>query len=247
MSTRVVWFSYKMDALPLLESLACARQTFPAGTTFHVFDQDSAPLDDGTISKLENGGAIYSQTSFERNGNLNGITSVRGEIECFLSAVKDEDDILWKMDCDTLALRPWEVILRHYERDGNLLGCGLRMPCHGYGWWGPSYTYRAAVLPVMQEHFQTLPALKNPCEDIAMSTWLLAANRKRAKTLPTKETGGPWSNYNWTTQLSLEEYARRFGIVTFGSRYQIKELSPAQQREWQADHMRAMRLLAVKG
>lgn len=240
MTTHLVWFSYSLDAAPLLQAVRCAVSTFPQGSKFHVFDQHSAPLDKATVEALQALGVRYSVTTFERNGNLNGASSVVGEIECFRSTGTEEGDLIWKSDCDTLILRP-DVMLKRFHADPNLLGAGLEMPGSAFGWWGPSYAYRRAVLGPMLDHFLTYgcPTPNFP-EDVAMSVWLQAQNPRRCSTLTTSKTGGSYSWYNWHTQLSLAEYAARFDIITFGNRAQMPSFSAVGMRLRQAAFMELM-------
>lgn len=219
MIAHLVWFSYALDAEPLKQSVICAQRTFPPRSKFHVFDECGKEMDEETVAWLQAQGVRYVVTTFNRNGNLNGTSSVLGELAAFMSCTQDPDDVIWKTDCDTSILRP-SVMLEPFQRDPNLLGAGIEMPGHGPGWWGPSYAFRREVLDWMEQDFQRIATSMLYPEDIAMSTWLLAAAKHRTRTLTTTKQGGAYAWYRWdSTRVTLADYAKMFAIVTFGARH----------------------------
>lgn len=238
--SHVCWFSYHLDALPLMQSVRCAMQTFPSDTAFWVFDQDTAPLPVAVGRWLMDRGVEVRRTSFDRRVNLNGSVSITGQIDCYLSTGAEPDDVIWKVDSDTLVLRP-AVYLDHYAARPNLEGAGCYCPRANVGWWGIGYSLRQRVLPALRATFARGCQVSRLAEDIYLSRALIGAcPPDQTLTLTTTHEGGAYMSYNFKTALPLEEYARRFDIVTFGDRTKLARLTPPQQRRKQAAAMQLM-------
>lgn len=233
----VCWFSFSLDAAPLMQSITCAQQTMPAGTAFWVFDQATSPLAPAVVRWCQDRGVDVRATHFDRRRNLNGAASIVGQLDCLLSTAAGPDDVLWKVDCDTLILRP-SVYLDQYQARPGLQGAGCYCPMAQVGWWGICYTLRQAAIPTLRQAFAQGCQVARLAEDIYLSRALIAAAPAGdTLTLSTDHKGGAYMSYNARTSLTLAEYARRFDIITFGDRDKLAHLTPAQQRHHQAANM----------
>jgi hypothetical protein len=202
----------------------------------HVFDDGKAPITGSQLRQVEGLVYSYERTTFERRGNLNGRACILGQLECYQRAVRD--GIVCKVDCDTMLFRPG-FLPEAFRADPNLLGAGIRCPMTN-GFWGPFYGYRAEALEPLARLCQVLcPTCRLP-EDLTLSGILRREAPGRARVFETGKQSGYFTGYNYRTALTLEEYIRRFHVITFGARFtQWKAfLTTAQQREWQGETMR---------
>ena len=246
LQNRVCWFSFVMDGLPLMQSVTCAQETMPPGTTFHVFDQATKPLDAAVVNWLRDRGVSVQRTTFDRRWNLNGAVSICGELECFASVCRADDEIIWKVDCDTLVLRP-EVYLKEYRKRAEVNGVGPYCPRAVEGWWGICYTLRGRMIGPMHGLFQRTCQLTRLAEDIYLSRAIIRNSAAAdTVTLLTGHEGGAYMSYNWKTGLTAEEYIRRFDVVTFGNRGQMRPLNGWQMRQKQAAMMALFNERALK-
>jgi hypothetical protein len=236
-TNHVCWFTFSLDALPLMQSVTCAMETMPQGTTFWVFDQGDKPLPPQVQRWLQDRGVNVRLTTFDRRKNLNGKTSIEGQLACYAMTGAGENDVVWKVDSDTLVLRP-DVYLDGYRKNWKLKGQGCYCPKSSLGWWGICYTLRGETLEPLRRAFTGADALVRLPEDIIISRALIhAVEGNETVTHQTKSSGGAYMNYNFRTGLTMEEYVRRFDILTFGDRGKIARLDGWQQRQKQAAAM----------
>ena len=106
------------------------------------------------------------------------------------------------------------------------------------GWWGIGYSLRQRVLAPLRRAFANGCQVSRLAEDIYLSRALIGAcPPDQTLTLTTSHEKGAYMSYNFLTPLTLEEYARRFDIITFGDRSRLSRLSPPQMRQKQAAAM----------
>lgn len=105
----IVVFCYRGEEEILPMSLGRAHAALPEAH-IHLFDDTLDPLKETTVEMLkERTGCAYTQTSFDRQRNLNGKECIVGELQCMLNAMDaddNQDGYVIKMDPDTLILRP---------------------------------------------------------------------------------------------------------------------------------------------
>ncbi len=234
-ATRVAWFVHGPDAGCLRWSVVQAQRAFPEGTTFHVFaDGRTGGLDSDAIEGLVAAGVEYGETDWDRGGNLNGLAAVRGILREMCLCAKSGEDVVWKLDADTLVGDPG-VLLDWFE-DPNMVGAGLRCPW-APGWWGISYALRAAVIAPLSniigsagEAGLAAIGLSQAHEDLVISRMLVRYElSNRLRTRLTSRYGGAFMSYNHQGAQGPEDALRRFGIVTFGNRWQIEGSESAKR------------------
>lgn len=105
----IVVFCYRGEEEILPMTLGRAHAAFPEAR-IHLFDDSLDPLRPATVSSLQEAvGCTYTETTFDRQVNLNGKECVIGELEYMLSAMEEDgnnDGYVIKMDPDTIILRP---------------------------------------------------------------------------------------------------------------------------------------------
>lgn len=227
-AVRVVWFVHRPDAACLRWSVLQARKAFPEGTTFHVFaDQRPAGFDAQDIANLVAQGVSYKVTRWPRGGNLNGLPAVLGILRCMQSVAKSKDDVVWKMDADTL-VGDASVLLDWFQ-DPNVTGAGLRCPW-ALGWWGISYALRAAVIAPLQVVIRKAGqaglaqiGLLEAHEDMVISRTLAQKESPgRLRSWLTSRSGGAFCAHNYQTGADPRRALRKWGVVTFGNRWQVE-------------------------
>ena len=103
MKIALCYFTYKLDAELLkqsLRSVARLKELRPDVTVdTYIYDDESSPLDEAPK------GVIYTQTAWDRQGNLNGIENLDG----MLSVYRAHTGYDWvvKADCDTY-INDWD-------------------------------------------------------------------------------------------------------------------------------------------
>lgn len=260
---RVVWFVHGPDEGCLRWSVWQAIQAFPIGTTFHVFADRKAGLSVEAVRGLDVAGVEYQETHWDRGGNLNGLEAVDGILGAMGGVAKCESDVIWKCDADTLVGDAG--VLLDWFRDPNVIGAGLRCP-FAEGWWGISYALRAQVIGALAGSIRGAGqaglaqiGLSQGHEDLVISRWLALHERPaRLRTWMTKRTGGAFCAHNYQGGSDPRQALRKWGIVTFGNRWQI-EGAEALRRQmvaksmrlaaggWRLDEARAWRSGAAQG
>lgn len=239
---RVVWFVHRPDAACLRWSVTQAMRAFPAGTTFHVFaDGRTGGLHARSAEWLVAAGVEYAETHWDRGGNLNGLEAVQGILRTMRGCAKGGDDVVWKLDADTLVGDP-SVLLEGFH-DPNLVGAGLLCPW-APGWWGISYALRASVIAPLSEVVGSNGeaglariGLRQAHEDLVVSRTLARYEMSsRLRTWMTRRTGGAFCAHNYQTGAAARQALQKWGIVTFGNRWQI-EGDDAHRRQMVAKSM----------
>lgn len=227
-TARVVWFVHRPDGACLRWSVRQAWRAFPEGTTFHVFaDGRTGGLHARTAEWLTASGVEYEETHWDRGGNLNGLEAVQGILRAMRGCAKGGEDVVWKLDADTLVGDPG-VLLEPFE-DPNLVGAGLRCPW-APGWWGISYALRSAMISPLAaligrngEAGLAQIGLGQAHEDLVISRTLARYELpSRIRTWMTRRTGGAFCAYNYETGVAARQALHKWGIVTFGNRWQIE-------------------------
>lgn len=243
-TARVVWFVHRPDEACLYWSVVQAKTAFPEGTTFHVFaDGLTGGLSESARSWLRVSGIEYQETRWERGGNLNGFSAVDGILTSMHGVARDRGDVVWKIDADTLVSDP-SVLLAWFS-DPEVIGAGLRCPWAA-GWWGISYALRAGTIPRLAlrvldiaQFGMDLIGLTEAHEDLVISRALAGCEAPaRLRTWMTRRTGGAFCAHNYQTGADPRQALHKWGIVTFGNRWQI-EGEDAHRRQIVADSMQA--------
>lgn len=238
---KVVWFVHGPDTQCLEQSLQQAMRAFPAGTAFFVFADWASRLRREMIASLIARGVVYRETRWARGGNLNGLPAVRGILKCLQWVAERPDDVVWKLDADTMVGDPG-VLLNHF-RDPNCTGAGLQCPW-APGWWGISYALRAAVLRSLLRIIDRAGlagladlGLTEAHEDLVISRTLARhESPSRLRSWMTTRLGGAFCAYNYHAPQQVAQALERWGIVTFGNRWQLAG-DEAQKRAFVASSM----------
>lgn len=240
---KVVWFVHGPDAACLQESLKQAQRAFPPGTAFYVFGDSGSRLSRAVVASLIAQGVVYRETRWPRGGNLNGLPAVRGILRSMIWASERPEDVIWKLDADTMVGDPG--VLLEWFQDPNLTAAGLQCPW-ALGWWGISYALRAGVLRpllriVEKAGLAGLPnlGLTEAHEDLVISRTLARhESMARMRSRLTTSTGGAFCAYNYAAPQEAGEALMKWGVVTFGNRWQLAG-DEAQKRAFVASSMAA--------
>ena len=108
-------FTYAGDSLPIRE---CVRSVIACGLFPVVCDDATNPLPRPTVAMLEDHGAEYIQTAFQRRGNLNGTDTAAGIARTLYDAARRYGTpSAIKLDSDTILIDPMPFL------DGNVGVC----------------------------------------------------------------------------------------------------------------------------
>lgn len=217
---RVYLFTYAGDQEEAKACVRCAAAALPEAV-ITVVDDGAAPIAERARTALVEAGARYHQTSWARNGNLNGPECVRGIIST-LAGEAEDDDVIVKIDSDTLLLSgDW---IRDMQRNGLALhASGYQVPSHPSERlsYGPCYAIsgRAARLAAEELELASLPPLAP--EDLTICRTV--QNHFPAEQIRLDEPWTPfyregkWTAWNWfSIAVTPQKYAD-FWMVTFGN------------------------------
>lgn len=97
-------FTYAGDSLPIRE---CVRSVIASGLFPVICDDAANPLPRPTVAMLEDYGAEYIQTTFQRRGNLNGTDTAAGIARTLHDACgRYGSPSAIKLDSDTILIDP---------------------------------------------------------------------------------------------------------------------------------------------
>lgn len=240
---KLVWFVHGPDAGCLRESIQQAQRAFPEGTAFYVFGDSGSRLSRAMVASLVAQGVVYRDTRWPRGGNLNGLPAVRGILRSMIWAAERPDDVVWKVDADTMIGDPG--VLLDWFQDPNLTAAGLQCPW-ALGWWGISYALRASALRPLLRIIEKAGltgladlGLTEAHEDLVISRTLARhESMSRMRSRLTSCTGGAYSAYNYAAPQEVGDSLLKWGLVTFGNRWQLAG-DEAQKRAFVASSMAA--------
>ncbi len=144
-------FSYKEDYASLDECIKSIQALDSFGNIF-IFDDGKNPLLEHHIPKAYN--IYYKKTFFNRNNNLNGLESIRGQLQCYYDIVQQFDCPIIKIDCDTI-LNSLKMFNEDFEAGYHFTGCNCLIPycvsgcCYGFT---PQFVYDAIEHVLHWEH-----------------------------------------------------------------------------------------------
>lgn len=239
---RVCWFAYGPSEGSLRVSVEQAQRSFPTGTTFTVFADAACPLSPQGVEWLEARGVVCRLTDWPRGGNLNGLPCVQGILECLAGVAQSPRDVIWKLDADTLVGD--SGVLLDWFHDANVVGAGLRCPW-ALGWWGISYALRAGVIAPLAEIIDQQGeagladlGLTQAHEDMVISRTLARhESPSRLRSWYSSRQGAAFIARNYREMLPAEDLLARWGVVTFGNRWQLAG-SSAERHARELDDMR---------
>ncbi len=209
---RVYLFTYAEDANPALACVRCLRNTLPEAW-ITVVDDASAPCSSNFIRQcFQLGVSSYVQSTFPRNGNLKGDICIKGILSTLVQN-SNEDDVIIKIDSDTLLLSPAPI-----ERMRNLGADGFGASSLFRPFAGLCYGFTQKALKLLHEKIYLLPSSSTIEEDlwIGKLIFLQKLNMVIDRPWTPVHTQGRWTAYNWPYSPVLELY-RSLDVVTFGT------------------------------
>lgn len=217
---RIYLFTYARDAPEAVVCVQCAQRALPEAV-ITVVDDEKDPVADSVRRQLEDAGAIYSQSSFPRNGNLRGPECVRGIIATLAKDIK-EDDLVIKIDSDSLLLNGewvYEMQLKKFV----LWGAGYQNPKNPSerSVYGSCYALRGEAVHVANTTLQSMELPPLAPEDLSIARAVqehFDQDRIRLdEPWSLKNPDSKWTAWNWWSRLVCPEKYQNFWMVTFGT------------------------------
>lgn len=239
-------FTFGPDGACALEAVSRIRKHWPRAPLY-VWEDGSDLLNQDAVDTLRSRyRAEVRPTFFERSGNLNGEECFTGMIACYAYSLESHPEIthILKVDSDTFVNRPAML-------DAAMLD-GVYAAAWSFKGWGfsgvASLLSREAVFEIeaYKGRVPGLPPRMN--EDLASGAYAYhLAEGREVRVWAYAPDGGFAASYQYgKSAVGLEEYLRRFDIITFGSRNLIEgALSDCDQRLAAAAEMAKARRLAA--
>lgn len=222
-----VIFTYPPDYLAAALAVRYLRKT---GVSVVLAVDESDP-------RVEIEGAAIVRTKFRRNGNLNGMETVIGQLETLLACCDGSEYIL-KVDSDSLVMGlGWlegriETVVGLRANDGK----------HRRSLYGFCYAVREDALPAMLAHARSMPHDEGCHEDI--TTGIIAAKVGQLFTYRHQDRGVRLGAYCWMDKGSIERWKELYEVLCFqrempmpnGRLTNRRDVSNAMRRFIQSEH-----------
>lgn len=103
----LVWFSYKNDEAELYFSVQSVLSSALPDVDYDVFIYDDAfcPMSLAAASSIREKGYFYTQTGWNRNGNIRGASHLIGASRIYSELNQKGYDVILKIDPDTVVLK----------------------------------------------------------------------------------------------------------------------------------------------
>lgn len=224
------WFSYAGDAEILPLSIEAFKIVCPEARLI-VVDDAHNPCTAETAKRCKDLGAIWNQSSWERDGNLNGPQCIEGITSEMLFNTRMSSDICIKIDCDTIvANRSW--LDRFIVSDCNFTGADDRG-----GVYGCCYGLKALTINRLNVMVRENPLPLGYPEDLGIAIKHAASyGRKNFLHIPMKlpipdQYGngphGEFIAYNWLFD-DPSLYIPKYSIINCGNRVAERSLQHRQ-------------------
>lgn len=203
-------FVYKRDADIIKETVLCAQQALP-GAHMVVIDDGNNPCPDEIKAEIEKLGAEWRVSTWPRGGNLRGKPCIVGILTELCASIKDENDIVIKIDADTCLMNPDEIIAFINDPQKVICGCGSvdrRI-------YGCLYCLKAHAAIKTRDYLESIQIGPGAAEDVFVGfsvTKLFPEPEAHAITKP----GGKWAAYSWWNYPDGNKY-RQATMVTAGN------------------------------
>lgn len=209
------YFTYELDNKCLEVSLKRTRSLFP-DSPIYVWDDASRPMDPGTVRTVESL-ATYKQTIFKRGGPMVGPEATEGILSCCAWAFGQHprETHQAKLDPDVLIIRPDRITKA--ARDNVF-----------YATWSVKGAPFSGMANVQSKAFVEEAAAAGALPGVTASmgegkrmgvaALHLAAGREIRKWDYNPLSGYGASFQYEKAQIPLEEYVRRFDVITFGAK-----------------------------
>lgn len=221
MTIPVVIFSFECDhACTVVAAGSAIRAGF--GPVFVEIDGER-PLPRATCGYLERMGCVLRETRFRRNGNLRGMETYRGMLESYLHAFETSGARhLLKLDADTYVVKG--DLLKQAAKDDVSAAAMSFGPYPFYGW--AMLLSRRLVEGIRDwlDEWDTLPGYGRADfpEDKATGTMSMRLGLGETRQWEFNPEGGFGAGYLYSrAQDSLECYASKYEVITFGNRHLI--------------------------
>ena len=140
-------------------------------------------------------------TNFQRFGNLNGATFMKGALDLY-ERESDGHDVILKVDSDTLVFNTDWV-------DHSSLLTGFEYEPHR-PFYGMAYAIKAEGIPLIKDLLEISQYKLNFPEDIMIYELCKELGIKR---YPYNGDTGPWAGWNWMTTKDSLYYRDRFSVI----------------------------------
>lgn len=212
---RIYIFTYALDAREAIACVRCVRTALPDAVVT-VADDAAFPVPDEVRKTILAYGALYRQTGFTRQGNLNGPECIRGIISTLAGGAKD-GDIVVKVDSDTALLDGWWI--RGMQEDGlDWVSCGTGVR----RFFGLCYALTGRVARLADEFLQAVDVADDAPEDLIIGGAVIdlcGVERGRLVSPWTPHNRqGRWAWFNWDSVTACpERYAVMYDVVNVGN------------------------------
>lgn len=210
-------FTYSGDAHILGENVLCLKMALPEADVVIVDDaHNPCPID--IKEDLISIGVEWRQSSWKRNGNLRGPEAILGIVHEMLMSAKRDNDILLKVDSDTLILDG--KALREFACSNKVLWGSFSKICAMHGC---AYAVRAGALRKVYEVLRKKDIPAHAPEDCTIAEAFLCLYSEEKHLLDLshpfnrEHSHSIWAGYNWREFPRVDSYLR-FSVVVTGNR-----------------------------
>lgn len=209
-------FVYEGDADLVMENLRCARNAVPEAK-FVVIDDGNKPCPNSTRKEVEEFGAEWRVSTWDRGGNLRGRTCIDGILSELIASAENDNDVLAKIDADTCLL-DGRTLRRFAASDKIIWGSGdpdVRI-------FGCAYALKAYAARKVRDYITTLDLYNNAPEDViigfsAVECFPGKENYDIATPLSKDPEHGKWAAYNWAVYPDILPFYADHTVVTVGN------------------------------
>lgn len=213
---------------------ACAVQAsesaFDAGLgPVWVFEDGASPLPGETAALLRTAGCRVERTAFPRMSNLRGVEAFRGMLDCYDRVLKftGASHVL-KLDSDTMVVSAARI--NKAANDDVALAA---MRSDRYPFFGMAMLLSRRLVDLIGDKVSGDGGIegfdsRNFPEDIVTGTLATRFQCGEVRSWDYDPAGGFGAGYAYSeAKVGLDEYARRFDVVTFGNRHLIPGDEPS--------------------
>lgn len=210
-------FTFGPDGPCTLESVSRIRKLWPLAPVYIWEDGGNRLAPEAADLLRDRYRCSVRPTMFPRGGNLNGKDCIGGMLSCYrfsLGAHQDATHVI-KVDADTFVCRPGAT--EQAVRDDVFAAAWA---FNGRGFSGVIEVLSRDLVTRMDPLEDVPGAPPSAPEDLMFGShaFHLAGDRE-VRTWPYHADGGFCASYQYSAaRIPLEEYVRRFEVITFGSR-----------------------------
>lgn len=207
-------FTYSGDSYIIRETVMCAVQALPEAHVV-VIDEADKPSPPEIRREVEDMGAEWRVSSWNRRGNLNGKQCILGILSEMAYSAGDDNDLLIKLDADTCLMNGEEF--RHFYDDTSKVMCAAGAVDERI--YGFCYCIRAHAVKSALECLNALDIPDRAPEDIliGMTIYYLFPDPESHVIHSPVGFDSKWKALNWWDYPDSRKY-RKLTVVATGNR-----------------------------